>query len=104
VFGSILRQGAWLALLGLGVGLAVSFAFMRCLRGLLFEVVAIDVDLGTLAAAAAALFLVALSACYFPARRAASTDPMRAPAAASDDNAPGSPPTLNTRLRAHVSD
>jgi len=78
VFRSILSQGAWLALLGLGVGLAVSFAFMRFLRGLLFEVVAIDVDLGTIAAAATALFLVALAACYFPARRAASTDPMQA--------------------------
>jgi putative ABC transport system permease protein len=78
VFRSILSQGAWLALLGLGVGLAVSFAFTRFLRGLLFEVGAVDVDLGTFAAAAAALFLVALAACYFPARRAASTDPMQA--------------------------
>ena len=76
VFRSVLSQGAWLALLGLGVGLAVSFAVTRFLRGMLFEVVAID--LGTFASAAAALFLVALAACYFPARRAASIDPMRA--------------------------
>jgi ABC-type antimicrobial peptide transport system permease subunit len=76
VFRSVLSQGAWLALLGLGVGLAVSFAFTRFLRGMLFEVVAID--LGTFASAAAALFLVALAACYLPARRAASTDPMQA--------------------------
>ena len=78
VFRSVLSQGAWLALLGLGVGLAVSFAFTRFLRGMLFEVGAIDLDLGTFAAAAATLFLVALTACYFPARRAASIDPMQA--------------------------
>ena len=76
VFRSVLSQGAWLALSGLGVGLAVSFAFTRFLRGMLFEVVAID--LGTFASAAAALFLVALAACYFPARRAALIDPMQA--------------------------
>jgi predicted permease len=76
VFRSVLSQGAWLALLGLGVGLAVSFAFTRFLRGTLFGVVVID--WGTFASAAAALFLVALAACYFPARRAASIDPMQA--------------------------
>ena len=76
VFRSVLSQGAWLALLGLGVGLAVSFAFTRFLRGTLFGVVVID--LGTFASGAAALFLVALAACYFPARRAASIDPMQA--------------------------
>ena len=76
VFRSVLSQGAWLALLGLGVGLAVSFPFTRFLRGMLFEVVAID--LTTFASAAAVLFLVALAACYFPARRAASIDPMQA--------------------------
>ena len=76
VFRSVLSQGAWLALLGLGVGLAVSFAFTRFLRGMLFGVVVID--WGTFASAAAALFLVALAACYLPARRAASIDPMQA--------------------------
>ncbi len=76
VFRSVLSQGARLALLGLGVGLVVSFAFTRFLRGMLFGVVA--VDLGTFASVAALLFLVALSACYFPARRAASIDPMEA--------------------------
>jgi len=36
VFRSVLSQGAWLALLGLGVGLAVSFAFRHFLRAMLF--------------------------------------------------------------------
>jgi ABC-type antimicrobial peptide transport system permease subunit len=76
VFRSVLKQGAWLALSGLGVGLVVSFACTRFMRGMLFEVGAID--LGTFASAAAALFVSALAACYFPARRAASIDPMRA--------------------------
>ena len=76
VFRSVLSQGAWLALSGLGVGLAVSFAGTRFLRGMLFGVAA--VDLGVFASVAAVLFLVALAACYFPARRAASIDPMQA--------------------------
>jgi putative ABC transport system permease protein len=76
VFRSVLSQGAWLAISGLGVGLAVSFAFTRFLHGMLFGVAA--VDLGTFASVATALFLVALAACYFPARRAASIDPIQA--------------------------
>jgi predicted permease len=76
VFRSVLSQGAWLAFLGLGVGLAVSLAVTRFLRAMLFGVAA--VDLGTFASVAAILFLVALAACYFPARRAGSVDPMQA--------------------------
>jgi len=59
-----------------GAGLAVSFAFTRFLRGMLFGVGAVDWI--TFATVAGVLFLVALAACYFPARRAASIEPMQA--------------------------
>ena len=76
VFRSVLKQGMGLALLGLAGGLIVSLSFTRLLRGMLFGVGA--VDWFTLASVAAILFLVALAACFFPARRAASVDPMQA--------------------------
>ncbi len=76
VFRSVLGQGVRLAFFGLAAGLAVSFAFTRLLRGMLFGISAVDWI--TFATVAAALFLVALAACYFPARRAASVDPMQA--------------------------
>ena len=76
VFRSVLGQGVRLASFGLAAGLAVSFAFTRFLRGMLFGIGAVDWI--TFASVAAVLFLVALAACYFPARRAASVDPMQA--------------------------
>ena len=76
VFRSVLGQGVRLASIGLVAGLAVSFAFTRFLRGMLFGIG--SVDWITFASVAATLFLVALAACYFPARRADSVDPMQA--------------------------
>jgi putative ABC transport system permease protein len=76
VFRSVLGQGMRLALFGLAAGLIVSFACTRFLRGMLFGVGA--VDWFTFASVAVALAQVALAACFFPARRAASIDPMQA--------------------------
>jgi predicted permease len=76
VFRSVLQQGIRLALFGLAAGLAVSFAFTRFLRGMLFGVG--EVDWITFASVAAVLFLVAVTACFVPARRAASIEPMQA--------------------------
>jgi predicted permease len=76
VFRQVLRQGLRLALLGLTAGLAVSFAFTRFLRGMLFGIGAVDWI--TFASVAAVLFLVTLAACLVPARRASSVDPMQA--------------------------
>lgn len=76
VFRQILRQGLRLTLMGLGAGLAVSFAFTRLLRGMLFGVG--TADWMTFSTVAASLCLVALAACYIPARRAASIEPMQA--------------------------
>jgi len=76
IFRNVLGQGLRLTLGGLAAGLAVSLVLTRFLRGLLFGVGA--VDWLTFATVAFVLCLVALAACFFPARRAASVDPMRA--------------------------
>ena len=74
VFGLVLRQGAILAFLGIGIGLAASFALTRALTKLLFGVSATDPL--TFAVVAVLLLVVALLACYLPARRAMRTDPL----------------------------
>jgi predicted permease len=76
VFRQVLGQGLRLALMGLTAGLLVSFAFTRFLRGMLFGVGAVDWI--TFASVAGILFLVTLAACFVPARRASSVDPMQA--------------------------
>jgi putative ABC transport system permease protein len=70
----VIRRGMALALGGLAVGLGGSLALTRLLGSLLFE--ASPRDPVTLMAVAAILASVALLACYIPARRAASVDPM----------------------------
>lgn len=71
----VLRRWAALALPGLVLGLAGSFAAARLLQSLLFGTSPQDPP--TLLAAAALIAAVALSACWFPARRAAKADPMQ---------------------------
>jgi len=70
----VLRQGAKMALLGVGIGLVSSFALARLMAGFLFGVSAHDPL--TLFGSATALILVGLSASYIPARRATKVDPM----------------------------
>lgn len=70
----ILKQGMQLALPGIAIGLGVSYGLMRLMRGLLFEVAPADpLTFGLLALL---LTLVALLACYLPARRATQVDPL----------------------------
>lgn len=76
VLGMILREGFVLAAIGIGSGLAGSFAVTRALRGFLFEVT--PGDPLTLGSAALLLAAVALVACFIPARRATNIDPMAA--------------------------
>jgi predicted permease len=76
VFRQVLGQGLRLTLAGLVAGLAVSLVTTRFLRGMLYGVGA--ADWLTFATVAALLCLVALAACFVPARRAASVDPMQA--------------------------
>ncbi|HEX8766513.1 MAG TPA: FtsX-like permease family protein, partial [Candidatus Acidoferrum sp.] len=70
----VLRQGTKMALVGVAVGVGAGFALTRLMTSLLFGVTAHDPM--TFAAVAALLILVALLACYVPARRAMRVDPM----------------------------
>ncbi|HEX6719485.1 MAG TPA: ABC transporter permease, partial [Pyrinomonadaceae bacterium] len=72
----ILGQGMAVIGVGLVIGLASAFALMRLLRSLLFGVG--ENDPLTFAAITLVLLLVALAACYIPARRATKVDPLEA--------------------------
>jgi len=72
----ILKQGFWLTIVGVVLGLAAAFALTRLLSGLLFGVAAVDVT--TFATISLLLVVVSLFACYLPARRAMRIDPLRA--------------------------
>jgi hypothetical protein len=70
----ILNQGFHLALIGVGLGLAASFALTRLMTGLLFGVKPSDPQ--TFILVTAALLAVALAACWIPAHRATRVDPV----------------------------
>jgi len=70
----VLRQGLVLALLGLGIGVLAALGLMRLLQTMLFEVSTTDV--GTFGVVTGVLFVVALLACFLPARRATKVDPL----------------------------
>jgi putative ABC transport system permease protein len=76
ILGLVLSQGAWLAGLGIAVGLAGALAATRLLTHLLFGVG--PTDPGTFVATAAALAVVAGVASLLPALRAVRTDPVDA--------------------------
>ena len=73
VLGLFLRQGASLIAIGLAIGLAGAIALSRFLRELLFDVT--PTDPATLWSVAVVLAVVALAACYLPARRATRVSP-----------------------------
>jgi macrolide transport system ATP-binding/permease protein len=76
VYGLILKEAGWLTVLGIGAGLVCSIGAATLIRSLLFGVTAWDVS--TLGAVAGVLGVCAMLASYFPARRAASVNPVEA--------------------------
>ena len=74
VFKLMIGQGMRLALTGVVLGLVFSVALTRLMKSLLYEVSATDPL--TFAGVALLLALVALLACWVPARRATKVDPL----------------------------
>ncbi len=76
VYQLILKEAGWLTVFGIAAGLACSIGAGTLIRSLLFGVKAWDV--ATLGAVAGLLGVCAMLASYFPARRAASVNPVEA--------------------------
>jgi predicted permease len=72
----VLSQGVKMALAGVAVGVGLAWGLTRLMSAQLYGVSPRDPL--TFAAVAAVLVIVALAACYIPARRAASVDPTEA--------------------------
>ena len=70
----VLRQGLRLAIVGTAAGLLAALVVSHLMAGLLYGVRPTDPP--TFAAVALLLLIVALSACYIPARRAIRVDPL----------------------------
>ena len=70
----VVGSGMFLAVIGVVLGLIGSFALTRLMASLLFGVS--PTDLMTFGLVTAGLLLVALLACYIPARRATKVDPL----------------------------
>src|SRR5690348_2047881 len=74
VLAMILGQGARMALIGVAIGIVAALGLTRLVADQLFGVTAHDPI--TFAGVAIILMLVALAACYIPARRAMRVDPI----------------------------
>ena len=70
----VMSHGAWLAGIGIVIGLFGAFALSRVVAGLLYDVKSSDP--ATLVSVSLLLAAVALLACYIPARRATRLDPI----------------------------
>ena len=72
----VFKGGARVAAIGIAIGIAGAISLTRLMRQLLFNVS--PTDPLVIAAVCVLLMLVAMAACFVPARRAASIEPMRA--------------------------
>ena len=70
----VMKQGLWLVLVGVVLGVAGAYAATRAIRSLLFEVG--PTDPLTFVVVLLLLGFVGLIACYVPARRATKVDPL----------------------------
>lgn len=70
----VLGEGAGMALIGVAIGIIAALGLMRLMANQLYGVTAYDPL--TFVTVAILLMLIALLACYFPARRAVRVDPM----------------------------
>jgi putative ABC transport system permease protein len=70
----VLRHGTLMAVIGIGLGLLAAFVLARLITSLLFQTSAADPP--TFSVVPVLLILVALVACYVPARRATRVDPL----------------------------
>jgi ABC-type antimicrobial peptide transport system permease subunit len=75
VVSQVIREGLALAAVGLAIGLIGAYFLGRAMQTMLYGVAAIDY--GAFAAVAAVLLAASLVACFLPARRAASVEPMQ---------------------------
>lgn len=70
----VVTQGAAITAIGVTIGIAGAVALSRVLENMVFGIS--TTDAATFAGVSAVLATVALAACYFPARRAAGTNPV----------------------------
>jgi predicted permease len=76
VIGMVMREAAWMVLIGMVAGAGLALLAGRAAATLLFELTPYDVP--TLGAAGGLLAGIAVLASFLPARRASKLDPMRA--------------------------
>ena len=76
VVGAFVRQGMWLTVVGIALGLVIASATMRFMSAILYGVSADDPI--TYITITCAVVIAALLACYLPSRRAAEVDPVLA--------------------------
>jgi putative ABC transport system permease protein len=72
----VLGRGVRMVGAGAVLGVVAAVAMGRALSGLVFGITTSDVT--TYAVSAAAMFAIGLAACFLPAQRAVSTDPVHA--------------------------